>query len=53
MEKNNKKCPVFDICGAAIIRQYFWDKNWQNIFCQDNFKECPHYEVRSERGEKQ
>ena len=47
-ERNSeKRCPFFDVCGAAVIREHNRGENWYQRFCFAGFSRCPHYQYRN------
>jgi hypothetical protein len=42
-KKKRRRCPLFKICGPAVVRQRLGE-NWHQRFCFSNFEECCHFE---------
>jgi len=39
------KCPFWPICGAAEVRN-LRGENYTQRFCQKEYLDCPHYQIR-------
>ena len=45
MEEKEQCCIFFNTCGAYIIQEKL-GKNWSELYCFKDFKNCIHFEDR-------